>query len=394
MTWQQVRTKTTLCCILLSIAYESATASSADEYMQVASKQTSTVGASRISIIKKLLNTGKFSQAEKLITEHLRKYPKDADFLLLLSRAQHQLNRKSEAVKTLQQARRYAKGYEDLYLLEARYLIDTDTSQACQELHVLNEAYYKNTPRKNLENFESILASRKKEKNRIEFSQSYDELNNNRGVWYASSLRHQWKTCSGTSWNVGYQKVERYRIEDDEFSLGLGLRGEWLGVEFELSKSGNKGLLPKQAMSGIVTIGTGLSADVLMLGSSKKYDGLETSSLGFGIDYYFGNYQIMFIAEQTEYLRNSKTLDDSQTNRLYLGYYFSKETYMRYGYITGKELNNDGSPNPPYSKVKTIILTAAMPISNNLGLTIEIKRHHQSGYFEQNGIRLGINYTY
>ena len=347
-----------------------------------------------IADINLLLGQRRINEAEILVKNHLKKYPQDVDYLILLAKVHNIKGDSTSAYETLEVARKTAAGYEDIYILQAALLANIQTEKSCRDLSALHDAYYENTPATMRADLEGLVASRKRGGVQVEGGIGYDELSNNRGVWRSAELLGRLTTCSGASIHAGYNSVERYQQSDHEYILGGGMQMELVGFEMEYRQSNATDILAQTTLSGTVTVGTGLSADLLMLLSKKQYDGIETGSAGLGVDYYIGNYQLMAIIEETDYLRHGEKLDSSQTQRFYLGYYFDKRKYLKYGYITGKELENDSSENPPYSKTKTVILSGAMPLSTKVTALVELKRHHQSGYYEQNGIRLVIRYSY
>jgi YaiO family outer membrane protein len=265
---------------------------------------------------------------------------------------------------------------------------------SCEERKSLVNDYYRYTPASKADVFEQRIGVMSRGLDELQLNISQDELTNNRGTWRSAGVQNKWSSCSGHNIYLGYNTVERYQHSDEEVILGGGLRYSTIGVELEYRQSREVDILAQQSWSGMASITTGFSADLLISGSRKKYDGVDIQVLGLGIDYYIANYQVMAITEKTEYHIGSEKLDDSTGRRYYLAYYFSKKNYIRYGYITGKELDNDGSPNPPYSKIRTVLLTAAMPISVNTTFVIELKRHDQSGYYKQNGISFSVRYSY
>ena len=295
---------------------------------------------------------------------------------------------------TLQKARSIAKKYEDIYIIEAGLLKEQGAEISCRQLEQLASDYEKYTPKRQADMFEALALGETRGINQLEIGAGYDKLSNNRGVWRSASISNRYVACSGNSLRAGYQKVSRYERDDAEVSVGaeLNMKDIWLDIEYR--ESDDPDILAQNTLSGLLGFKTGLSADVFLLGSRKKFNGIETNSAGLGVDYYISNYQIMVIGEETNYLLNGVSLDSSNVQRIYLGYYFDRKTYIRFGYISGKELDNDGSENPPYGKVKTVLFNTFIPITTQAGILVEAKKHYQNGYFEQNGIRLALRYTY
>lgn len=353
-----------------------------------------TAANSGLAELHKLIKLGKLPQAEEKVRRHLKAYPHDADYLLVLARIQLDSGDTTAALNTLKTARSQAPAYEDIYLLEAAVLAPLETQQSCRALHELKEDYAKYTPQQYRQRLDAVIHTTRRDMGQVEVAAEYDQLSNNRGDWQAYTISNRNTTCAGSNFYAGYNTVNRYQRNDDEVFVGGGISMGFAGLEVQYRQSREVDILAKQAWSGTVSIHTDLSADLLVLGSRRKYDGLETRGLGLGVDYYIANYQFLVIGEEVAYIRDHTELDSSASWRYYLGYYFAKDAYLRVGYITGKELDNDGSPNPPYSRIETLLLSTLIPLTTQTGLFVELKRHHQSGYYEQNGIRLAIRYSY
>lgn len=348
----------------------------------------------RTADISSLINHGELQRAKEIISGHLARYPADADYLILLARVKQKSGDITGAIDTLAEARMHARGYEDIYLIEAGLLHEMQNEDSCTRLASLYNDYQVNTRQINQQKIDRLVFDRKRGINEVQLESQYDELSNERGVWHAYSIANKYNSCGGNSFYAGLNTVERYSIRDTEGFAGSAMQSGNLSLELEYRRSQERDVLARHSWSAVLGFDTGLSANIMLLGSKKDYAEIESGSIGLGIDYYFSNYQLTWIGEETEYNRNNERLDPSKTYRYYVGYYFAERKYIRLGYITGKELDNDGSVNPPYSPVRTVLLTTFLPLTSKTGLLMEFKRHHQSGYYEQNGIRLAFSFKY
>ena len=357
-------------------------------------KNNSNADQAGIKVISSLIDRGELKQAGKMLASHLARYPADADYLILLARVKWKSADVTGALDTLAVARTHARGYEDIYLIEAGLLRDMESEDSCRRLTALHDDYRLNTRQLNKRQMDRLVFNRKRGINEVQLESQYDELSNGRGTWHAYSVANKYNGCTGNSLYAGLNTVERYNITDTEGFVGGGIQTGNISIEMEYRKSQQRDVLARNAWSTILGFDTGLSANVMLLASGKEYAEIDSDSIGLGLDYYFANYQLTWMGEKTNYVRNNERLDSSVSQRYYLAYYFDVREYIRLGYITGKELDNDGSVNPPYSAVRTVLLTTFIPLSSKIGLMMELKRHHQSGYYEQNGIRLAFSFKY
>lgn len=347
-----------------------------------------------LSSINKLIGSNRLEVAEQLVRKHLSRYPEDSDYLIVLSRILHKNGKSKDALAMLRLARTFTKSYEDIYIIEAGILNSINQEEACKGKNALVDDYYLYTDANKFSEFKKRVGQIQRGQRELQLGISFDKLNNNRGDWYSENIRNNWESCPGHDFYLGYNAVNRYELDDAEFFTGLGLEYDVAGLNLEYRQSRDKGILAKKSLLGVVNLKTDFSVDLLMTGSLKKYNGIETQTLGGGFDYYFDNYQLMFVVEQTNYSALIANLAGSNTRKYYLAYYFNKSKYIRYGYVTGEELDYDGSQNPPYSKVKTVLLTAAIPLTENITIVTDVKRHHFFGYYEQNGISISLRYKY
>lgn len=395
MIWSLERIKTLLFLYASFISVEAVAGHPVnDRYVQLVEAPIESSISKSFENINKLIAAGKSGIAEKIIRKHLVRYPHDADYLIVLSRILYESGKSVEAIEMLERARTYSKKYEDIYLLEAGILNSLSKFESCKRRDALVQDYYKNTAGVNSQIFEQRVGEIKGGKNDILIGSYHDRLNNNRGTWDSSIIQGKWENCSGNSVYIGYNTVERYGLDDAEVIVGGGWEFERFGLELEYRDAQEANVLAQQSWYGMVSIGTTWSTDVLLTGSFRKYTDVETGSLGMGVDYYFGNYELMLIRSRAEYIRDGQSLDSAYTNQYRLGYYYTKQDYIRFGYISGKELSNDGSPNPPYSRTKTIILTGSLELTGSTYLLAELKRHYQSGYYEQNGFGITLRFKY
>ncbi|MDH5647722.1 MAG: tetratricopeptide repeat protein, partial [Candidatus Heimdallarchaeota archaeon] len=190
-------------------------------------------GIISIATINKLLADGDNARAEKLVRQHLKSYPHDADYLIVLSRILYEAGKVEDSINTLESARNYAKSYEDIYLLEAAFLSGLNSVQACEYRTSLINDYYQNTSAAQAELFKKRTATMRQGRNELQIDTAQDELSNNRGIWRSAGIWHKWSSCSGQNTRVGYNTVERYQHNDEEVIIGGGLKYNVFSIDLE-----------------------------------------------------------------------------------------------------------------------------------------------------------------
>lgn len=383
-----------LCCFGLMVDVQAKDIGHPQSNPAVKYPQNSGADNAGLGKISAMIERGELERAVTAITKHLAGYPEDADYLILLARVKQKSGDSAGAIATLFQARSRAENYEDIYLLEAGLLHSMASEDSCHKQAALYNDYKQKTRQSSLAKMDSLMFDGARGTGEVRLESQYDELSNNRGVWHAYSVANKYTGCAGNSLYAGLNTVERYGVSDAEGFVGGGVQAGRLSLELEYRQSRERDVLARNAWSAVLGINTGLSADLMVLASRKNYNDIDTDSIGLGVDYYFSNYQLTLIGAETNYYRSHERLDSSAAQRYSLVYYFAARKYIRFGYITGKELDNDGTANPPYSKIRTLLFTSFLPLSTKTGLLMEFKRHYQSGYFEQNGIRIAVSFKY
>lgn len=347
------------------------------------------------SVSSKLEGKPEFSDKEAArLKKLLKKYPNDPDILIKLAKIKDKVGNTVEAVQLLQLARNIGPDYEDVYLLEAIMLSKLNNKYACIQKKRLRKDYMRVKKKNNSAKIIQYLDTINLGYFNSEIGTGYDKLSNNRGHWTSHYLLAKYVDCSNNSYYGGYEKVKRYEINDEEYHIGFAIPLNKFSYALEYRTSSQYGLLPKQTYYGLMRYGLGSSAGIQFIYTYRDYIEIESRSAGIGVDYYFSDYQLVLSREWVHTNSDSKEFDAATVDKVGFTYYMAKYKYIGLNLSRGTELNYDQSDNPPFGKTETIVLKGLYPFNHNWSVSYEIKRHHQRGYFNQSGGRLGVRYRY
>ena len=324
----------------------------------------------------------------------LNKYPNDADLLIKLSKLKAKQGDLAGAINLLNKARNISPDYEDVYIVEAIMLARLNNKLACKQKGLLSDAYNKISERLNSDAFDRHLSSIDRGYFESELGTGYDRLSNNRGHWTSHYWNVKYKDCANNSYYAGLDKVKRYEVYDTDYHLGVAIPFDNISYALEYREANPAILLPKNMYFGQARYGFDIGVGFKFNYTYREYPKIESDTVGVGVDYYFYDYLVSYSHDRTQTKSNVYKFDPAVVETVVLSYYMAKNKYIGIRLSRGTELAYDNTENPPYSKIKTTIINGLHPISTNLGLTYELKRHHQSGYFEQNGVRLGVRYQF
>ena len=331
---------------------------------------------------------------ENKLRLQLRKTPDNPDLLINMARVKGQAGRYKDAIWYLQKAQSISPGYEDAYVLEAAMLGRLNDKYACENKARFTEKYHKLNPTNYHAQVSSYVASIDRGYAIVETGTGYDELTNNRGHWQEHFLNIKYIGCDKNSYYAGYEGVERYSINDREFYVGTSVPFNDFSYSLEYRQASQSVLLPDSTIYGEVGMSMAKSTAIILSYRNRKYIDINNTSTGVAVDYYFSDYQLVFAREWNRAKSELQSFDKASVDKLSLIYYFSKSKHVGVSYYAGKELNYDGTTNPPFSKTRTIVLSGLQPVSKSWSLLYTLKKHHQSGYFDQQGIRVGVRYRY
>lgn len=331
---------------------------------------------------------------EKRVLQQLRKSPNNTDLLIKMAKIKAKAGRYKDAVWYLHKAQKISPGYEDLYLLEAMMLSELNNRFSCEHKPVFENKYKALASRAHRNRIRQILDSSNRSYTQLETGFAYDELSNNRGVWNEYFVNAKYVDCSKNSYYGGHTEVKRYDISDSEIYAGAAIPFTRFSYLMEYRRADRETLLPAESLTGEIRI-TGVGPIGIVLRYKKQdYINIKNNSSAIGADYYFSDYQLAYSREWNKAESQSQSYDASYIDKVSLNHYWSKLRYVGASFYIGKELNYDGTANPPYSNIRTLVLSGLHPITTSWSVNYSYKLHEQRGYFDQQGIRVGVRLRY
>ncbi|MDH5407105.1 MAG: YaiO family outer membrane beta-barrel protein [Gammaproteobacteria bacterium] len=331
---------------------------------------------------------------ENRVRQQLKTSPDNPDLLIEMAKIKEKVGRYKDAIWYLHKAQQMAPGYEDIYLLEAIMLSKMKSKYACQHKRVFENKYMTQAGGMHQNKIRQILNSSNRNYVQLESGLAYDELSNNRGHWNEYFVNVEYSDCLENSYYGGYTEVKRYNIGDSEFYAGIAIPNSRFSYRLEYRQAEQETLLPEGSILGEFRANNLGPSGVYLRFRKQNYVNIENYSSGLGIDYYFSDYQLAYSREWNKAKSLTQDFESSYVDRVLLKYYWSKNRYVGASYYIGKELNYDGSVNPPYSKIRTFVLNGLQPVTASWSLIYSYKFHEQRGYFDQQGVRVGVRYRY
>ncbi|VAW55246.1 hypothetical protein MNBD_GAMMA06-1032 [hydrothermal vent metagenome] len=335
----------------------------------------------------------KWTLALKQFNKLLDKNPDNADLLLARANTLEWMGQRKQALNDLIKARKFSPEYSAIWRTEIIILQRDHTPTSKNKAFALINQAKQKFPDKD---WEDLLTTENKvitHKNlyAAEFIYGYDKLSNNRSPWSTRSLKLRKITPDKHYSHIQLDNVERFDLPDWQLggSYALPVWQSWHFYTAATYSPTHKVLANRMLdtnLSKSFKNGTTLSAGI----SNAKYNNTSSQQLHFGGEYYWSDFRIAYTYRRINVLNAGTGVN----HNIQFNHYYSPLNMIGMSAAAGKDVEFDGTANPPISDIKTYSLYGYHMFKPKWSLTYSVFYHHQGNFYNRNGIVLGIKFDF
>lgn len=326
----------------------------------------------------------------------LKKFPSNSDYLLGKAQTLYWSGQSEAALKILELTRKASPDYIDVWRLQISILQKSNSkSDQTKSTTLLAEAK-KRFPGSQWQGIESINNTPgDKSYTEIELGLTFDKLDNNYDNWSSTYLmaEHQYKNSNKLY--ASATQTERFKLDDNEVMLGyfMPINTDW-NVVVEASKSPTSRVRAKWSAFVQIQRGFGDGWNGYLGLRKTSYNETTTQALSFIVERYWQNFRFSYTGYVTEVSGTAISTETLNAHTLATDYYYNDINRYGLAVTTGKELEYDGSSNPPISSITTIIFKGRHWFTPKWAINYDFTFHEQGNFYSRYGYRLGLRYRY
>ena len=335
----------------------------------------------------------------KALTEYdwlLKKFPANSDYLFGKAQTLYWSGKNQAALKILETTRKASPDYTDVWRLQITILQKSNNKYDQTKANTLLAGAKKRFPESQWQRYESIKNKpADKSYTEVELGYNFDILDNNYDNWSSIYLmaEHQYKNSSKVYASI--TQTERFKLDDNEVMLGyfMPIDADW-NVVVEASRSPTNKVRPK--WSAFVQLQRGFENGWNgYLGLRKTtYTETTTHALSFTLERYWKNFRFSYTGYATQVSGTAISTETLNTHTLATDYYYDDRNQFGLAVTSGKELEYNGSANPPISNISAIVFKGRHWFTPKWAINYDFNFHEQGNFYSRHGYRLGLRYRY
>ncbi len=335
----------------------------------------------------------KWSEALEQFDKLLKKKPDSADLLLARANTLEWMGLRKQALYDLAEARKLSPQYEQIWRTEIVILQRDNTPASRSKAFTLIKQAKQKFPEKDWDKLRVVENKIIIEKNSYaaEFIYGYDKLSNNRSPWSTRSVKLSQVTPDKHFSHVQLDSIERFDLEDWQLggSYALPLSQSW-SIYAAASYSPTHKVLANRMLdtniSKSFSNGTSLHAGL----SNARYNETSSQQIHLGGEHYWSDFRVAYTYRHINVLNAGTGVN----HNIQGNYYYSPVDMIGISAATGKDVEFDGTPNPPISDVRTYSLYGYHMFQPRWSLIYSVFYHHQGDFYNRNGFVLGIKFDF
>lgn len=229
----------------------------------------------------------------------------------------------------------------------------------------------------------------------VEIGLGADILDNGYDNWASQYLmaEHQYENSSKVYTAVTLS--QRYQLQDEELMLGYftPLSLNW-NIIAETSLSPSYKIRPnwsvflqlqrkfKHGWNGYLGLRT------------SKYRETDTQTLNFSLERYWKNFRFGYTAYLTQVNGAAISAETLLAHVVAADYYYGDRSHFGLAVSTGKELEYNGTANPPISNISALVLKGRHWYKPKWAFSYALNFHQQGNFYSRYGYQLGLRYRY
>jgi len=323
----------------------------------------------------------------------LKKNPDSADLLFARANTLEWMGHRKQALYDLARARELSPDYSEIWRTEIIILQRDDTATSRSKAFALINRAKQKFPEKNWDELLIVenKAINKRSSYAAEFIYGHDRLSNGRSPWSTRTVKLSRITPDKHYSNLQLDSVERFDLEDWQLggSYALPLLQSW-SVYLAATYSPTHNVLANRMLdtnlSKSFKNGSTLSAGV----SNARYSQTSSQQIHLGGEHYWSDFRVAYTYRRINVLNAGTGVNHNiQSN-----YYYSAVDMVGISAATGKDVEFDGSANPPISDVRTYSIYGYHMFKPQWSLIYSVFYHHQGDFYNRNGFVLGIKFDF
>jgi YaiO family outer membrane protein len=339
---------------------------------------------SRYYAARAAAQTGNFEWAMQEYAELMLEEPNNVDYMFGYGQALFWSNQPKRAIGFLEQARKLAPHYEDIWKLEFRARIAVTSGFASTSLSHFQQLAAQQFPDAE---WYSRTVETAPEKYRWEFEASRENLDNGTPDWEQINLLFGRFLTERRQITLAASRASRFDTTDTQVGAGasIGVGENWT-ITGQLAVSSAPNFLPDTAVNLAVSrrFEQGWVGGVRW--SSRDYEDASVESIGFIAERYFGKYRIAYSLDSAR-LSSEKAAVHALTANYYA------DSGSRFGLIlaAGEEVETVSLGELLKTDVSTLALIGSHPVNEHLSVGWRLATHRQGRFYRRNAIGLSVS---
>lgn len=227
----------------------------------------------------------------------------------------------------------------------------------------------------------------------LETGTSHEALTNNYGDWDSTYIRFVKRDPGDLeTLYASYDSVERYGRHDTQGTAGayFPLAANWL-ANIEATASGTHNVLPSNSVTAGLQYGSGSHWYEGVAVRHVQYDAGNVDEELITLEHYWSYYRFSYVLTLATLAGTGSQAEHSaELDR----YYGNNSSYAGISFVSGREIDNFGTPVLATSNVHGWTITGRHWMNDNWALVYAYSRFDQGLLYSRTGGRLGLDYRF
>jgi YaiO family outer membrane protein len=227
----------------------------------------------------------------------------------------------------------------------------------------------------------------------LETGSSHETLTNHYGDWDSTYIRFVRRdTGDLETVYASYESVERYGRHDTQATAGayFPFAANWL-ANVEATGSGTHNVLPSSSVTAGIQYGSGGHWYEGVAVRRIEYDAGNVDEQLITLEHYWSNYRFSYVLTLATLAGTGSQAEHSaEVDR----YYGTNSSYAGLSFVTGREIDNFGTPVLATSNVHGWTIAGRHWMNDNWALVYAYSRLDQGVLYARMGGRLGLDYRF
>lgn len=338
----------------------------------------------RFQNAREAAQAGDFDRAMKEYEKLMLEEPDNVDYVFGYAQALFWSNEIRRSLRFLEQARKLAPDYEDIWKLEYRARVTSTRKGSSASLDQFQQLAAARFPNAEWHRRTGNIDSKKY---RWEFSASREYLDNGAPDWKQVNALFGRNLAENVLLTLSASTLNRFGTTDTQFGFGgsLAVGANWTATGgFAVSSSPN--FLPDTA----IDLGLSRRFEHGWVGGARwrrrDYENAPVDSFGLVIERYLGRYRIAYSLD-----RARLSSEQALTHALTVNFYADSGSQLGVILATGEEVEIVGPGQLLKTDVTSIAFTGRHPVNEYLSLGWRLATHRQGQFYRRNAIGISIS---